>query len=98
VASVIEPVVVELVVAELVEASKRPPEKANRAGGFDRLSHRRVPILKINFRVLASVIEPVVVELVVAELVEASKHRNDHQKKPTKLVASTGSATGEYQY
>jgi len=28
------------VVAELVEASKRPQEKANEAGGFDRLSHR----------------------------------------------------------
>jgi len=31
--------VVELVVAELVEASKRPLGKANEAGGFDRLNH-----------------------------------------------------------
>jgi len=32
--------VVELVVAEPVEASKRPVEKANQDGGFDRLSNR----------------------------------------------------------
>jgi len=32
--------VVEPVVAELVEASKRPQEKANKGGGFDRLSHQ----------------------------------------------------------
>jgi len=31
--------VVELVVAELVEASKRPQKKANEGGGFDKLSH-----------------------------------------------------------
>jgi len=31
---------------------------------------------------------------VVAELVEASKHRNDHRKGLTKPVASTSSATG----
>jgi len=37
-------VVVELVVAELVEASKRPQERANEGGGFDRLNHRGVPI------------------------------------------------------
>jgi len=37
--------VVEPVVAELVEASKRPQEKANEDGGFDRLSHQGVPIL-----------------------------------------------------
>jgi len=36
-------VVVELVVAELVEASKRPQRKANEAGGFDRLSNRKLP-------------------------------------------------------
>jgi len=37
----------------------------------------------------------VVVELVVAELVEASKHRNDHRKKLTKPdgLTSTSSAT-----
>jgi len=34
-------VVVEPVVAELVEASKRAEKKANEAGGFDRLNHRR---------------------------------------------------------
>ena len=39
-------VVVEPVVAELVEASKRPQEKANNNGGFDRLSHRRVLRIK----------------------------------------------------
>jgi len=33
-------VVVELVVAEPVEASKRPQEKANEGGGFDKLSNR----------------------------------------------------------
>jgi len=43
-------VVVELVIAELVEASKRPQERANEDGGFDRLSHRNLPILKIDFR------------------------------------------------
>jgi len=32
--------VVELVVAELVEASKRPQKKANEAGGFDKFSHQ----------------------------------------------------------
>jgi len=37
---IIKPVVAELVVAELVEASKRPLEKANEAGGFDTLNHR----------------------------------------------------------
>jgi len=31
--------VVEPVVAELVEASKRPQKKANEDGGFDRLNH-----------------------------------------------------------
>jgi len=31
--------VVEPAVAELVEASKRPQEKANENGGFDRLGH-----------------------------------------------------------
>jgi len=36
--------VVEFAFAELVEASKRPQEKANEAGGFDRLSHRELPI------------------------------------------------------
>jgi len=36
--------VVELVVTELVEVSKRPQEKANDADGFDRLSHREMPI------------------------------------------------------
>ena len=36
-----------------------------------------------------------VVELVVAELVEASKHRSNHKKKLTKTVASTSSATGD---
>jgi len=35
-------VVVELVVAELVEASKRPQEKANEADGFDRLSNHLI--------------------------------------------------------
>ena len=34
-------VVVELVVAEPVEASKRPQGKANEDGGFDKLSHRK---------------------------------------------------------
>jgi len=43
--------VVEPVVAELVEASKRPQKKTNEAGGFDKLSNRRIPILKIDFRV-----------------------------------------------
>jgi len=43
-------VVVELVVAELVEALKRPQERANADGGFDKLSHRNLPILKIDFR------------------------------------------------
>jgi len=38
--------VVELVLAELVEASKRPQEKANEADGFDKLSHRELPIFK----------------------------------------------------
>jgi len=33
-------VVVKPVVAELVEASKQPQEKAVEDGGFDRLSHR----------------------------------------------------------
>jgi len=33
-------VVVELVVAEFVEASKRPQEKANEDGGFDKLSNQ----------------------------------------------------------
>jgi len=42
-------VVVEFVVAEPVEASKRPQEKANKDGGFDKLSHRSLPILKIGF-------------------------------------------------
>jgi len=37
-------------VAELVEVSKRPQEKANEASGFDKLSNRRIPILKIDFR------------------------------------------------
>jgi len=32
--------VVELAVAELVEASKRPQGKANVDGGFDRLNHQ----------------------------------------------------------
>jgi len=32
-------VVVEL--AEPVEASKRPQERANEAGGFDRLNHQK---------------------------------------------------------
>ena len=41
---------IEPVAAELVEASKRLRKKANKAGGFDRLSRRRVPILKIDFR------------------------------------------------
>jgi len=36
--------VVELVVAELVEVLKRPQEKTNEADGFDKLSHREVPI------------------------------------------------------
>jgi len=36
--------VVELVVAELVKASKRPQEKANEADDFDRLSNREIPI------------------------------------------------------
>jgi len=36
--------IVELVVAELIEASKRPQEKAKEADGFDRLSHREMPI------------------------------------------------------
>jgi len=40
-------VVVELVVAELVEASKRLQKKANKANGFDRLSHRE---RQIDFR------------------------------------------------
>jgi len=39
------------------------------------------------------VVEPVVAELAVAELVEASKHRNHHKKKLTKPMASTSSAT-----
>jgi len=43
-------VVVEPVVAELVEASKRPQEKTNEDRGFDRLSHRSLLILKIDFR------------------------------------------------
>jgi len=42
--------VVEPVVAELLEASKRPQERATEAGGFDRLSHQRPAILKIDFR------------------------------------------------
>ena len=37
---VIKLVVVELVVAEPVEASKRPQEKANEDDGFDKLSNR----------------------------------------------------------
>jgi len=32
--------VFEPVVAELVEASKRPQGRANEGGGFDRLNHR----------------------------------------------------------
>jgi len=32
--------IVELVVAEPVEASKRPQEKANEDGDFDKLSNR----------------------------------------------------------
>jgi len=32
--------VVELVVAELVEAPKRPQKKTNEYGGFDRLNHQ----------------------------------------------------------
>jgi len=43
--------IVELVVAELVEASKRPQEKANEDGGFDRLSHRGI---NIDFRELGN--------------------------------------------
>jgi len=35
-------VVVEPVVAELVEASRRPQKKANENGGFDKLNHRRI--------------------------------------------------------
>jgi len=31
-----------VVAAELVEALKRPQEKANKADGFDRLSHREI--------------------------------------------------------
>jgi len=34
----------------------------------------------------------VVVEPMIASL---SKHQNDRRKKPTKMVVSTGSATGE---
>jgi len=67
--------------------SKRPQEKANENGGFDRLNHRSLPILKIDFRVFT------VVELVVAELVEASKHRNARRKGLTIMVVSTGSTT-----
>ena len=36
--------VVELVVAESVEASKQPQERANDGGGFDRLNHLRKSI------------------------------------------------------
>jgi len=36
--------VVEPVVAEPVEASKRPQKKVNEGGGFDRLNHRTSPI------------------------------------------------------
>jgi len=35
---------------ELVEVSKRPQERANEGGGFDKLSNRSLPILKIDFR------------------------------------------------
>jgi len=48
--SVLVGAVVEPVVAELVEASKRPQKKANEASSFDKLSNRRIPILKIDFR------------------------------------------------
>jgi len=46
--------VVELVVAELVEASKRPQKKTNEAGGFDKLSHRRPAGLntRLTFRLI----------------------------------------------
>jgi len=37
-------VIVEPVVAELVETSKPPQKKANKADGFDRLSRRGLPI------------------------------------------------------
>jgi len=43
--------VVELVVTELVEASKRPQEKVNKANGFDRLSNRRILELKESIRI-----------------------------------------------
>jgi len=36
--------VVELMVAELVEASKRPQERVNKTGDFDKLRHRGLPI------------------------------------------------------
>ena len=36
--------VVELILAELVEALKRPQEKANKADGFNKLSHWEMPI------------------------------------------------------
>jgi len=39
----------------------------------------------------------VVAELAVAELVEASKHRNDRRKGLTKVVVSTGSTTEDYE-
>ena len=43
-------IVVEPVVAELVEASKRPQKKANESGGFKRVGHQEILILKIDFR------------------------------------------------
>jgi len=39
--------VVELVVAERVEASKRPQAKANEGGGFDKLSHRISKLISV---------------------------------------------------
>jgi len=42
------PMVVELVVAERVEASKRPRKEANEDGGSDRLNHRKVLRAKRN--------------------------------------------------
>jgi len=44
--------VVEPVIAELVEALKRPQEKTNEDSGFDRLSHQGHQYLKIDVRAL----------------------------------------------
>jgi len=51
-------VAAELVVAELVEASKhqsievskQPQERANKDSGFDKLSNQSLPILKMDFQ------------------------------------------------